>query len=91
VCAVARGANGEPPDPKGVEVPFFIRAETVDPVSGKHGPGAGAVNETATTKTEAIAKARSLKQRGYAVLVTDAYGMAVPQQEIGGDLTQTER
>ena len=63
-------------------MPFFIRAEIIDPVTGKHGPGAGAVNETAITKTEAIAKARSLKQQGFVVLVTDSYGMAVPQQEI---------
>jgi hypothetical protein len=66
-------------------VPFFIRAEIIDPFTGKHGPGAGAVNETATTKTEAIAVARSLKQQGFAVLVTDTYGMVVPQQEISGD------
>lgn len=68
-------------------MPFFIRAEIIDPVTGKHGPGAGAVNETATTKTEAIAVARSLKQQGFAVLVTDTYGMVVPQQEISGDRT----
>ena len=57
-------------------MPSFMRAETVDPVTGKHGPGAGAINETATTKTEAIAKARSLKQRGYAVLVTDTFAQS---------------
>ena len=64
---------------------FFIHAEIIDPATGKHGPGAGAVNETATTKTEAVAKARLLKEQGFAVLVTDTYGMVLPQQEIGRD------
>lgn len=68
-------------------MPFFIHAEIIDPATGKHEPGTGTVNDTATTKTEAVAKARALKQQGFAVFVTDAYGMVVPQQEISGERT----
>ena len=69
-------------------MPFTIHAETIDSVTGKHGPGTGTLTGTAETRVEAIAKARSFREMGFDVLVvTDSYGKVIPKEEIDADRT----
>ena len=63
-------------------LPFTIHAETIDAVTGKHGPGTGTLTGTAETRAEAIAKARSPGKWWFGVLVTDAYGQVIPKEEV---------